>query len=644
MCGISGIANFNQPVNIESYYPNHLKLIHRGRDDEGFLTVQGDHVDYYRGNDTIAAFKDLPHISEVQQANVVLGYRRLAIIDLSAGGHQPLVDPSGRFSMVYNGEIYNYIELRQELEQLGHRFQTQCDAEVLLRAFVEWGTDCFNRLNGMWALAIYDQQEQTLLICRDRFGVKPLFYTFVDNTLYFASELKFLLPFLENPQVNEARAMEFVVGGLVDHHEQSLFDGISQLMPGHFAVFDQTGFHTSRYWQLPKAPLQLSFSEASQQLQEMLTSAVSLRLRSDVPVGSLLSGGLDSTAIVCIIHRLLTEQQATNSFECFSAVYKEEEYSERQYVEAVIGQTQLPIHWVFPNAEQLIEDFDALLYYQELPIRSLAVYSQWALMKKVSQTPITVLLNGQGSDEVFAGYTNYSFELIAEYLRRFRWLKAWQESEALSRVRPWTPLHILRRGIGEWKAQAWTTSASTDSIPYFNKSYQPHQWQPESEDLFRNALVKSLMFSALPEYLRYDDRNSMAFTLEGRLPFMDYRLIEWAMNLPAQFKVDRALSKRVLRHASQDFIPESVAQRRDKMGFVTPQQAWQKNELAPYLERMFQSDLQEIFPFLNLKACQTRYKDYTHGADQHWGWVWRVACLYWWHQRMLEGKEAVLKQ
>jgi len=633
MCGITGLANLNQTMSLGDYYATHLRLRHRGLDDEGFFVVHEAGAGFYRGDDTIPEFGTLPHIRQVRAAQVVLGHRRLSIIDLSPGGHQPMCDVRGRYTIVYNGEIFNYIELREELEGLGHRFNTQSDTEVLLAAFAQWGPRGFNRLNGMWALAIYDASERKLILSRDRFGIKPLYYAFHNGTLYFGSEVKFLLPYLASLRINEARAMEYLVHNLVDHHVETMFEDVYQLLPAHYAVLDRTGLSQSAYWHLPDQQVELTLDAACEQLQQLLTSAVALRLRSDVPIGSLLSGGLDSTTIVCIVRQLLDQQDADNTFEFFSAVFKEESFSERRYIEDTVVQTGMPIHWIYPDPERLLETLPQLLYHQEFPFRSLAVYSQWEIMRHVRQTPTVVLLNGQGSDEVFAGYTAHHYALIAEYLRRVRPAKAWTETCALTKAREISLIQAIVGSLRELiKGSALKGLVRYRPLPYLNRPYRPATAGVWQHDVFRNALARNLTFSALPEYLRYEDRNSMAFTLESRLPFMDYRLVEWAMSLPLDLKVDRAISKRVLREMARPLIPLSVTGRRDKMGFVSPQELWQHNVLKSALDTVFEQDLCAIFPFLNNERTNRIYQAYQSGHNNHWTWVWRVACMYWWHR------------
>ena len=635
MCGISGIANWQHPVLLENYYQAHLELRHRGLDGEGFFLVRGNEQLHLRGGDSIPELSALPHIEAERAANVVLGHRRLSIIDLSAAGHQPMVSQTGRYTMVYNGEIYNYLELREELRRLGAEFRSESDSEVILVALEYWGERCFARFNGMWAIVVYDAQERRLILCRDRFGIKPLYYSLIGQTLYFASEAKFLLNYVPARQYRPDRVIEYLVHNVTDHHEESMFAGVNQLQPAHWAIFDEQGLRTERYWQLPARtqPARFDLAGAVAQLRELLQSAVQLRLRSDVPVGSLLSGGLDSTVIVCLACALLDQQGDDAGFDFFSAVFREQAYSERPYIEDTVAQTGRSIHWIYPDPNALAAQLDQMLYHQEFPFRSLSVFSQWTIMHDVGRTPIKVLLNGQGSDELFGGYTAHYYALIAEYLRRWQPLTAWRQLSSIVHARQMRLPQALASTANQLvKVSTLGNRFAHRELPYLNQPYRPANGWERDPDIFHDMLVRNLTFSALPEYLRYEDRNSMAATLESRLPFLDYRLVEWAMQLPMDMKIEGDVSKRVLREMAQPLIPASVSQRTDKMGFVSPQPVWQRDMLAPLIAEAFQADLPARFPFLVGAELQKHYEDYQAGRHDDWAWVWRVACLYYWHR------------
>jgi asparagine synthase (glutamine-hydrolysing) len=620
-------------VRIRSLIHSHKLLSHRGRDDEGFYVLDdsGGHV--LCGADTVSEMGHLPRVENFEWAHAALGHRRLSIIDLSVNGHQPMRSASGRYVIVYNGEIYNYLELRKELALRGHRFETESDTEVLLACLEEWGIDCQTKLNGMWAFAVIDEQESRLLLARDRLGIKPMYYTIVSGTLHFASEAKALLPLLPAVKMNEQRVVEYLVSNYIDHHEQTVFEGIHQLMPGHYAIWAEKELKIRRYWDLPQVRSSESLGEATDSLAELLASAVDLRLRSDVPVGTLLSGGLDSTTIACLISRRRQPDRASAGYDAFSAVFEEESFSEKKYIEDTIDQTKLPIHWIFPRADMVESELRDLLYYQDFPFRSLSTFSQWIIMREIEKTPIKVLLNGQGSDEIFAGYTQHYYALAVQYFGRFELRNGWQLLSFLRTQRGVAPRTIARNLAANVQMALLNGRRSVLSSPdYLNQRYKADVILPAADGLLDRRLAQNLMVTALPEYLRYEDRNSMAYTLESRLPFLDYRLVEWAMTLPADYKISTGSSKHVLREAARPLIPASVADRQDKMGFVSPQEVWQRNALRPLLDDAFKEDLQSYFPFLNAKRVRERYQRYQEKSENDWAWVWRVACLYWWHK------------
>jgi asparagine synthase (glutamine-hydrolysing) len=405
MCGIAGILSRTPPdaALMERVCGS---LAHRGPDGKGIWTG--------RCNDW----------------NVMLGHRRLSIIDLSDAASQPMASADGSCHIVYNGEIYNYIELREELRGLGFEFRTKSDTEVILAAYRQWGADCLNRFNGMWAFAIHDAKKNILFCARDRFGIKP-FYCFRKPGLFvFASEIKALLRHPEAPRVaNASRVADFLAFGLVDHSPETFFKDIDRLPPAHYMVIEDGRLSLQPYWVPPKAEPapETDSAESASRFLELFSDAVRIRLRSDVPVGTCLSGGLDSSSIVCVANRimfgkdspidrdLVGERQKT-----FTACYGNAEFDERPFVDVVTGQTNASSHRVFPEAAILLKDMDALISHQEEPFGSTSIFAQWCVMRKVKETGVKVLLDGQGGDELLAGYDAYYAALAADRLADFR--------------------------------------------------------------------------------------------------------------------------------------------------------------------------------------------------------------------------------
>jgi asparagine synthase (glutamine-hydrolysing) len=530
MCGIAGIWQRNgAPVDRARLARMAETLVHRGPDDSGF------HFD--------------------DAAGLGLAHRRLSILDLTSAGHQPMVYQD-RYWLTYNGEVYNFQALRRELEDLGHTFQTQTDSEVILHSYAEWGPDAVTKWNGMWALAIWDSQERTLFVSRDRLGVKPLYYSHIGDTLAFASEIKALLSLpglLKQPY--EPAVQDFLRRDLQDHAETTFYENILQVPAAHWILFHpDRGPERRRYWQIdPRRRLDLNVDEAAEYFRDLLSDSVRLRLISDVPVGTCLSGGLDSSAIVCA----MTEYLGQGKVETFSARFVEPKWDEGVYIRIVLDQTGAVPHPVFPDPDDFIEDLDRMLWYQDEPFASLSMFAQWSVMRAAKQAGVTVLLDGQGSDELFAGYGFWG-TYWADLLTRGRWGDLWDSWHARSAIdkRPMTQQWLST--MGGFRQQGSSGFGRLNGI-----------------------LHDYLTRRRLPALLHWEDRNSMAFSREARVPFLDYRLVEFAFALADECKLHDGWDKALIRKSG--ILPEAIARRRDKMGFVTPQEGWMNGPLAPFI-------------------------------------------------------------
>jgi asparagine synthase (glutamine-hydrolysing) len=633
MCGISGYYSLNSEISLAKYYHAHSLLRHRGPDDEGFVIYKDNNVYEAKGKRTINDFSDLLDVISYCSSRMVLGHHRLSIIDLSKHGHQPMSTDDKRYWIVYNGEVYNYLELKTELESLGYSFQSNSDTEVFLKAFMHWGFDSFNKLNGMWAAAIYDRVDEKLILTRDRFGIKPLYYYIVNDMLYFGSEVKYLLPFVDDLQIDTHVASDYVVNCHLDHLGNTMFKNIFQLDPGHYAVYDGLSLKKMKYWCYnPRIDNDADYGCAVEKLRDLIHHSIDLRMRSDVPVGSFLSGGLDSSMIVCdLFDRNLIKK---HSFQTFSAVFEEEEYNEKIYIDEVVEKTECNPHFIYPDSLAIISSIRNILHYQEFPFRSLAVFSQHSLYEYIkNNSDVKVILNGQGSDEIFGGYTSNYISLIGEYLRTWKIRHAYTETRHFSRARGWDLKKILL-----YVGRLIFPSISTYLLSILNYKKKLMvgdilltKCASTHKDLFQQDLYCSLTFSALREYLRYEDRNSMAFSLETRLPFMDYRIIEFGYSLPNNFKIENGINKKILRKVAKNIVPDKIINRSDKMGFVSPQEEWQKTILKEYMDGIILKDKIEMeFPFLHAENIERLYNDYKNNEFHDWSLFWRVCCLYEW--------------
>jgi len=608
MCGITGVFAGSQHIETRQYYKSHLTIAHRGPDDEGFIAVTpSKEIRMYKGDDSITAFQGLEHIETLMHASLIFGHRRLSIIDVSERGHQPFYDEQRRYFIVYNGEVYNYLELKKELEYLGYKFQSHSDTEVVLKAFIHWGNGCFNKFNGMWALAIYDRVENKVILSRDRFGVKPLYYSMQDRILLFASEMKFIKSFSpSNVKLNQQAARDYVERGLLSFSEQTFWEGIKELQPGHVLEFENGNVKSSCYWQYRPVLISRDKQETLEQFASLFEDSLRLRMRSDVEVGTLLSGGLDSNLIVCELFR--SGAISKDKFKSFSAVFKEEQFSEKKYIDLTTAKVPLQSHYIYPEAETFMADFSRVLHANEEPIRSMAVYSQFLIYQYIQKsTPVKVVLNGQGADELFGGYSNHYYIYFGELLKSGQWSKLLNEAERLHQNRGASYRDIavstLRRG---WRNLAL------------------------GED-FNTVTFQEILHRPLREYLRYDDRNSMAFGVEARAPFLDYRLVEFAFSLEMKYKIDDFQNKKIERDYAQSLVPQDIVQRKDKMGFISPQERWQKE----YLLQNFKQLMPQIKTVLDRIGSQDRmkekvYKEYCENKNNQWFDVWRLFCMYHW--------------
>lgn len=598
MCGLSGIFSLNRSVKTIDFVRAHATLAHRGPDDNGILHISPEcRIKTKLRRDSRGDFW-CEELNGVSNAKVMLAHHRLSILDLSSHGHQPMQHEN--WTILFNGEIYNYIELRNELLGLGHQFNTDTDTEVLLKAWAEWGEKALDRLNGMWAFCIYDQVEERLFLSRDRFGEKPLYWSTHHQTLYFASELKFfktLIPL----NLNEARADDYLLRCQIDHTDETLFSGVFQVKPGTLLTFDlgSLRYREFRYWNLPECSVAStrSFGDTCDEFSQLMQSAILMRLRSDVPVGLLLSGGLDSSAIAGI----LNDSDSVSTIHSYSAVFTDKRFSEQENIEFALHRNRkLESKFISYGPEEALERLPQMLWTQDHPVRSLASFSQYRLHQSIrSDAKVGVVLSGQGADELFAGYSRYNQLYLVSLLLKgqlYRFASEWDalhQYDGLSMsaigqnlIRSVYSL-VKARKIGQVVAQGL----------YF--------WQKEQ-----------LFGSALPEYLRYEDRNSMAASVESRLPFLDHRLAEFAMTLPDSFKVEKGVRKRLMRSALSDTVPQEIVADRVKKGFVSPQLAWQQTEpMSQWL-----NDNYDVPSFVK------------HSKKNHidpW-FRWRVACFNQW--------------
>jgi asparagine synthase (glutamine-hydrolysing) len=608
MCGICGIIRFDKkPVQEASIRKMMQIMKHRGPDDEGVFTDD----------------------------NGALGFVRLSIIDLSLSGHQPKLSQDERYVIVFNGEIYNYIELREELIREGVFFNSQTDTEVLLNAYLNWGEDCLNHFNGMWAFAIYDREKETTFIARDRFGIKPLYYLYTKEYFAFCSEIPPLLPLLDKkPTPDNQSIFDFLVFNRTDQTERTFFSEIKKLQHGckltidgssQQSIINDQQLKIVKWYDLRDRVLKTEGFKSPEEFKDLFSSAIGLHLRSDVPVGVCLSGGLDSSAIVSILLHDLNKSDLNT----FSAVYNKGQIGDET---EFINEYKTSIKNMFftsPDGDSLKEDLSQFVKAHGEPIPSTNPYAQYKVMK-LAQGKVVVTLDGQGADEELAGYhyffgfyfkdllihgrlTKLCIELY-HYLtihRSLMGIKSFLFFLLPKRLR--TKARVNEKGylIADFVNQYKNSNLVTGNI-YGSKS-------------LADALLDHFEYK-LEHLLKWEDRNSMWFSLESRLPFLDFRLVEKTLATKSDWKIKNGMTKFILREAMNGILSEKIRLRRDKIGFETPQDEWLR-------EPIWQNIIKEIlfsesFRARNLidpKLTQELYQKHILGeinvANEIWKWI-----------------------
>lgn len=532
---------------------------------------------------------------------ITLGHRRLAIFDLSDAGKQPMTSPGGKWRIVYNGAIYNFLELQIELKKIGVKFRTACDTEVLLAAIEVWGPKALHKMNGMFSFVAWNETEKKIFAARDRFGVKPMYIAKVNNGFAIASEIKQLLlcPGIGR-EIDPALVSAYVSHGLIDHTNETLFKNIASMPPGHMAWLSyengsvQFEDAIEPWYELPNNMLtDITAHEAAHRYRELLADSISLRMRSDVSVGSCLSGGLDSSAIVS-----LATMDRDQPFTTVSACYENWSDDERPYMNAVEERTGCHPVRVFPNGDGLIETIDKLVYHQDLPFGSMSAFAQWSVFQSAAEANVAVMLDGQGADEQLAGYMPALASFHAGLLGQGKVFSLMQELQEAK----------MRHNIPLYKLMGSTFSALLgEYLPDMGRIRQVsgHSWLEPNAHALRSELKENgnlskllrnqFRRSTMPALLRYEDRNSMAFGIEARLPFLDYRCVEFVMSLPDNLKITKGETKAVLRRALHNDLPPKIRDRQTKIGFSVPDLQWLKGPVESLVRPAIKDSL-ELFP------------------------------------------------
>lgn len=569
MCGfvaaIGRGAGRIEPPRLESMTRT---LAHRGPDQEGF-------------------FRD---------DRIAFGFRRLAILDLSPAGHQPMSDEDGRFVLIFNGEIFNYLELRRDLQARGHGFSSTGDAEVLLKAFKEWGESCVRRFNGMFAFLVYDKVAGRVFGARDRFGVKPLYYALADDCLLFASEIKAIRASgVTGSRINDNTAARFLLEDRLDDTNDTFYSGVCRVPASSSFWIDVNAPRIpdfATYWNLTDEFAAMP-ADPPRDYLNLFEDAVRLRLRSDVPVGVSLSGGLDSTAVICAMARLLEREGASpKGLHAFS--FQSTEFDESAYVKDTLAQTGATLVETGAAADTFWRELDTALWYHDEPVHSITALVGYKIMQLAAANGVKVILTGQGADEVLGGYSGYFSRKRESLVQQLRFAALLRETREYCASFGGSPGSIVLREIVRGVKMRFQRLPAFGAVsaarrrtellsnPWFSEEYKREyrvQEFAEYEPGLTARLVESVQVSPLPLYLRIEDRNSMAHSVEARLPFLDYRLVALSFGLGEDWKVRGSLGKVLLREAMRGQIPESVRSRVDKMGFPAPAATWFRSDL-----------------------------------------------------------------
>jgi asparagine synthase (glutamine-hydrolysing) len=615
MCGIAGIYKNHEPVRLEEIKGMTDSVAHRGPDGEGHWINSA--------------------------ATVALGHRRLSIIDLSNDGAQPMHFSNGRYTITFNGEIYNYVEIREQLIKQGVTFKSKSDTEVLLALYALKRERCLQELDGMFSFAIWDDEEKKLFCARDRFGEKPFYYHYTPGKIFvFGSEMKELFAYGIPRDLNERMLYNFLLNRhmMDDPREpyKTFFKNVHRLEPAHYLYLDKDLQLTKqKYWDIDLSLVNhsISFDEAVNKFRERMYSSINRRLRSDVPVGSSLSGGLDSSTVVCAINKL--NINSTIRQKTFSARFPGFEKDEGYYMQKVIDITNVEPFFTFPSEESFVKDFKKMCFHQEEPFAGASVSAQWEVMRLARQNNVTVLLDGQGADEILAGYHQYTLTYLRELHRTGSSLyqselNAYREKHSptfkgfdnkgapLKNVPAPTLKDQLKNVIRPIYRRIFPLPASAPpakATDFLNKdfvaAFEEKEILPTHFDGgLREQLYINTRVIGLHDLLRFADRNSMAFSREIRLPFLSHELVEFIFTLPNEYKINNGWTKYVMRKAFEDVLPPEIAWRTDKIGYEPPQKKWMANP-------MMKDILAESLSSLENHGIINKNRTVT-GADDEW--------------------------
>ena len=626
MCGIIGAFSTSKNKQIKSVKDARKKLNHRGPDDRGLEVFE-------------IPRKNCNELS----GSLVLGHTRLSILDLSQDGQQPMYSKDRRYVLTFNGEIYNYLEVRSLLESGGHKFYSKTDTEVLLAAWQKWGIGCVHKLKGMFSFVIFDQLQNCLYGVRDAFGIKPFFYSFENCELKFSSEIQGLLELMHSkPEPNWGVALNYLTLGEVDKDEETFYSGIKHLRPGHYLKFSLepgTNLQIQRWWNPPVLEnREITFVEASEVLREKFLENVRLHLRSDVPVGAALSGGIDSSAVVCAI-RHLEPRMPIRTFSFISPLFSK---NEEKWIDVVNRHVGAISNKIKIEPKEFIQDLDELITLQGEPFGSTSIYAQFRVFKKFKEKGVVVSLDGQGADELLAGYNGYPyarFKSLLSDLKLRRLLKLFLGIKERSGKLPLIDLvkalkpSSLDHLISNYRKKSFGHVLLNEKFVQTIKNPVNVLEENNAEGKrFLSMCLKDALTgrNGLVHLLRYEDRNSMIHSIESRVPFLTTDFAEFLLSLPENFLLsDNGSTKCIFRDSMKGIVPHEILQRKDKVGFETPESTWfssEKKRINSWID-----DFKRV-PILDTYKANLYFNKMCSEKNNQSVKFWRILNFYKWYQ------------
>ena len=639
MCGVFGVLLDEEERFPASFAATCSKMLaHRGPDDEGWLIGRQSNIEFLRSVNTDVV------------ADLIFMHRRLAIIDISAGGRQPMTSADGQFSIIFNGEIYNYVELKRELERIGYGFTTKTDTEVLLTAYRAWGSGALTRLVGMFAFAIFDRVTNEVFLARDPFGIKPLYYSKCNGGFAFCSEIG---PLLELPRVSrtghEQSYYEFLRSGLTDHKRDTMFRDVKQLPPASFMRISRNAskiLEETHYWQITgTGQCTDSIETAADTVRQMFDRNIKLHLRSDVPLGTALSGGIDSSSITCAAAANLSDPRDLN---CFSYIAAQESFSEEKWVDKVARHAKTNCHKIYMNSEAVVQDLQNLIKLQGEPFGGTGIFAQNRVFRAAKSAGMKVMLDGQGADEMLGGYGRYQGVRLASVVQGADWKAltgfvfrsqrylsaskfamlafAWDELTGGMGRRLFQNLaggSFVRSGgsVSAWMDNSWVASHIDPT---------PRERPRSGETRLHRRLREDVSVKGLPRLLRYEDRNSMHYSIESRVPFLTTEFVGYVLSLPEHYLIDRSwATKSIFRKALQGLVPSDVLGRVDKLGFTSPEKTWILSNRT-WAKQVLESETAHSLPGLKHRKVIEDFDAICTGTQPYNGRVWRILNVIEW--------------